>query len=150
MSFPIPNADPTSLQGAGLNKPFVLSNIVKLVTNMTKVLQKAAAAQAGGLTVLADMQRAYTDLMAKVPSGPTDADVWGTDTSTVGTEKRSNLLRAFANMTSTLQNRQSIISDTAKALQSAVNQSNDAVNQQANVGTTMLQEIQTLLGSIYR
>jgi len=46
-------------------------------------------------------------------------------------------------------NRDSVTNDS-KALQSVVNQSNDAVSQQTNMATALLQTLSTLLGSIFR
>lgn len=153
MSTPIQgidSPDPTSLQSANFHKPFVLADVVRKLSRMTEILQKVAAAQAGGLTLYANWQKAYTDLMAVVPSGPATTPAWATATDDATVAKRGNLSRAIANISSTLQNRQSIVSDLAKALQSAVNQTNDAVNQQSSVGSTFLQSVQTLLGSIYK
>ena len=48
-----------------------------------------------------------------------------------------------------MQSRQALVGDDAKALQSNVNQSNDAVTQQSNLGTAILQELSTLLSEIF-
>lgn len=141
--------DPTTLAPAQLNLTSIISNVIRLASRMTEVLQKTAAAQATLLTLYANMQRAYTDKMADIPISPPPG-TWATATDAASQDARARYQAKVANLTSTLQNRQSIVSDTAKAQQSAVNQSNDAVNQQANIGSTLLQEVQTLLSAIYR
>ena len=42
------------------------------------------------------------------------------------------------------------VGDEAKQMQTALNQSTDAANQQANMGSALLQQLSTILSQIYR
>lgn len=140
--------DKTQLAKSDFGGVQILNNIFNLVLQMTTSLQSAAAAQAKRLNFYTQWQKAYTDLMAQVPTFiASGAHFSGTATADVNT--RDDVNRLNSGFTQTLQNRQSVVSDDAKALQSNVNQSNDAVNQQSNLGTAILQELSTLLGSMF-
>lgn len=141
--------DPSSLAPANYSSTIILNNIFKLILKMTTSLQNAAAAQADRLSFYTQWQKAYTAALAQVHTFiKGNADTVGGGGSTFATA-RDDLNRLNATLTQTMQNRQSVVSDDAKALQSNVNQSNDAVNQQSNLGTAVIQELGTLLSSIY-
>lgn len=46
--------------------------------------------------------------------------------------------------------RQAVVSDKSKSVQSQINQSNDAVSQQANLASSFLEELSTILSAIIR
>lgn len=144
----VPPGDPTELAPGHYTQSGILNDIFNQILQMTTSLQQVAAAQANRLNILTQWQKAYTDLMAQVP---TFSEAGGAfhGSSTSISKTRDDLNRLNAAFTQTLQNRQSVVSDDAKALQSSVNQSNDAVNQQSNLGTAILQELSTLLGTIF-
>lgn len=155
MSLPIvtppPPPDPTSLASANYTSTIILNRIFKLLLNMISSLQKVAAAQATRLKFMSSWQASYTDAMAQIHTfikGDTTHAFGGTDSGSATT--RDDLNRLNSSFTQTLQNRQSVVSDDAKALQSNVNQSNDAVNQQSNLATAILQELGTLLQTIFK
>lgn len=147
----IPPVDPTSLAAARFNQTAILNNIFNLILNMVTSLQNVAVAQADRLTFLTKWQKSYTDTMAQIHTfiqGGGDG-ISAANESWQGAARQS-LNQLNSNYIQTLQNRQSVVSDDAKALQSHVNQSNDAVNQQSNLATAIIQELNTLLSSIYR
>jgi len=144
-----PAPDPTELAPGHFTASSILNNVFNEILQMTTSLQYAAAAQANRLTFLTNWQQAYTNLIGEVHTfikGGNDA--LGEDTSN-NTTARSDLNNLNSNLIQTMQNRQSVISDDAKALQSNINQSNDAVNQQSDLGTAIIQELSTLLSAIY-
>lgn len=55
-----------------------------------------------------------------------------------------------AQVTERMRSYRDAVSNDSKAQQSSVNQTNDAVNQQTNMATALLQTLSTLLASIYR
>lgn len=125
----------------------ILNNIFNQLLNVTTSLQNVATAQAATLNIYTQIQQAYTQKLADVHTfvaGSTDF-IGGTD----ATSARSSLNQLNASYTTNLTNQQSIYSDDAKTLQSNVNQSNDAVSQQSNLGTSILQEMGTLLSSMF-
>lgn len=147
-----PASDATSLSSGNYTKTGILNNIFNLIIDMTTTLQVAAAAQANRLTFLTSWQRAYTDAMSQVHTFVQNngdySGVSGSGSDAINT--RADLNRLNTNLTQTMQNRQSVVSDDAKALQSAINQTNDAVSQQSNLGTAIMQELGTLLSSMFR
>lgn len=144
----VPHTDATELTSGRFTQTGILNNIFELVLNMTTIMQSAAAAQAGRLTFMAKWQKAYTDVMSQVPTFTQGGTYFGgADPNT--TTLRNSLNNSLSNLTQKLQNRQSVVSDDAKALQSNVNQTNDAVNAQSNLGTSIIQELSTLVGAIF-
>lgn len=55
-----------------------------------------------------------------------------------------------AQVTERIRGYRDSVTNDSKAMQSVVNQSNDAVSQQTNMATALLQELSTLLGAIFR
>lgn len=154
MSTPIPPdppvwpPDPTSLAPGNYTSTVILNRIFKLILEMISSLQDVAAAQADRLRFMSEWQKSYTDAMSQIK---TFAFFDGTAFASSGSGGiRDDLNRVNSTYLQTLQNRQSGVSDDAKALQSNVNQSNDAVNQQSNLGTAILSQLSTLLGAIFK
>lgn len=149
---PAAPADPTSLAVGNYTSTVILNRIFNLILTMITSLQNVAAAQANRLTFMGQWQSAYTDAMSQIHTFIKDGNPNQafTDGSSASATRRDDLNRLNSNFIQTMQNRQSVVSDDAKALQSNVNQSNDAVNQQSNLGTAILQELSTLLSAIFR
>lgn len=149
MTTPVDPVDTTSLAPAKYNKTIILNRIFELILKMLGTMQNVATAQADRLTFLTQWQKGYTDKMNQVK-------VFLKDDSTVSTNltaddtTRGNLNQLNSQLTEKLRNQSSIVSDESKATQGTVNQSNDAVNQQSTMGTSILQELSTILSSIYR
>lgn len=142
--------DSTSLAPGNYVKTLILNDIFKLLIKVITTLQNVAAAQAERLNFLTQWQKAYTDLQNQIHTfikNNGDGISGGGDDNS---NARDDLNRLNSTYTQQLQNQQSIISDDAKALQSNVNQSNDAVNNQSNFATSIIQELTTILGSIFR
>lgn len=138
--------DSTSLAPGKYTSTDVLNRIFKLISTLLTTLQESAAAQANRLTFLTQWQQAYTSKLSQIHTFvANDGDFAQSDAS-----MRDDLNRLNAGYTQSLQNNQSIISDSAKALQSNVNASNDAVSKQSTLGTSIIQELGTLLTSVYR
>ena len=114
---------------------------------MITSLQNVAAAQAQRLTILSKWQSAYSDAMAQMHTFSQGDGSFLTASSQ--SDNRSSVNQYNSNLLQTMQSRQALVGDDAKALQSNVNQSNDAVTQQSNLGTAILQELSTLLSEIF-
>jgi hypothetical protein len=141
--------DPTNLAPGDYTQTAILNQIFSEIINLLGAIQNAAAAQANRLNFLSNWQQAYTNIMGQVHTFiANNGDfVDGSDTNSASI--RADLNQFDSNLLQTLQNRQSVIGDASKAMQSTVNQSNDAVTQQSNLGTSIIQELSTLLGTIY-
>jgi len=148
MPSPVPPVsgppDPTSLASSDFNATIILNRLFALILATTTSLQNVAASQANRLTFMSSWQATYTDAMSQVPTFVGGDKTFGS----AADNQDANLLNS--GFTQTLQNRQSVIGDAAKALQSNISQSNDAVNQQSNLGTAILQEISTLTSAIFK
>jgi len=148
--LPIPPADPTSLQYGNYTSTIILNRIFKLILGMLPSLQNAAASQASRLKFLSQWQAAYTDAMSQIHTFVKGDGKAFSGTDDAAATARDDMNRYNSQLLTTLQNRQSVVGDDAKALQSNVSQSNDAVNQQSNLGTAIIQEMSSLLSAIYR
>lgn len=142
--------DKTSLASGNYVKVLILDQIFKLLIQMIGTLQNVAAAQAERLNFLSQWQKAYTDVMNQIhtfiKAGNDRISFGGSSNAS----QRNDLNQLNSTYTQNLQNQRSVISDDAKALQSNVSQSNDAVNQQSNLATAIIQQMSTILGSIFR
>ena len=150
----------TSLASAGFKKTLILDRIFLLVSKLLESLQRVAAVQAQRLTILTQWQAAYTNQLSQLPlfissqTPVTPVTEGSGDSPTVKTQKSDarNELNNTINfsMRDLMQTRRNTIADTAKGLQSNINQTTDAVSQQANVATAIIQELTTLLSAIFR
>lgn len=143
--------DTTRLAPGNFTSSVILNRIFKLIGSVLTTMQNVAAAQANRLTILSSWQSAYSSMMNQIHTFTAGNGDKGIDdpNNTTQTTTRGDLNKLNSSLIQTMQNRQSIVGDAAKALQSNVSQSNDAVNQQATVGTSILQDLNTLIGTIY-
>lgn len=138
----------TSTVGATSNQTDILNKIFALLVQMIGTLQQVAAAQASNLTFITKWQNAYTNLSTQVhtfTTSDTQAPASG-----VNQTQRDQLNALNSSFTQNIQSRRSVLQDSSKALQTNLNQSDDSANQQANLCTSIIQELSTLLGAIYR
>ena len=142
--------DATSLHPGKFVMVNILDRIFRLLTKILESMQRVAINQAQRLSFLTAWQRAYTDQMNQIHAFTSNnGDASGISGGS-GTEFREALNQANSQFIEIMRSNRSLISDDAKALQSLVNQTNDAVSQQANMATSILQQFSTILGSIYR
>lgn len=162
--FPTPAiyTDSTSLAPGHYGKPLLLDMIFLLLVKMITRLQQTAAAQANRLTFLSNWQAAYTNELNQIHSfvasnsdgtGINNASK-GSDTaiSTSDTDQsnaRQDLNSTNSIYTQQMQGNRQIIADDAKTLQGNVNATSDAVQQQTDMATSILQQMSTILTSIF-
>lgn len=153
MSGPVTPVTPTegsSVSSANFSGTIILNRVYSLLLEVLQSLQRAAVAQSDRLNVLTDWQKAYSDLLDQVhtfvKSNGDGIDGSATNEMTA----RDDLNRLNSSFTEMMKNRRSLISDDAKALQSFISQSNDAINQQLTMGTSFIQTISGLTSSIWR
>lgn len=124
----------------------ILNVIFDLIVKMISTLQTVTAAQSDRLKFLTQWQRAYTELQGQirsfVKSGP--EYIQGDDDS------RNQLNQANQTYTQEIQARITVVNDDSKQLQTNVNQSNDTVNQQTSIATSIIQQLTSLLSAIYK
>lgn len=166
----IPYVDNSNIRAGEFGNPLVLSKLFFLLTLMINSLQNTAAAQAKRLNFLTAWQNAYAAKMNQMhvfvagnkDNTSNNADplynisVNNTDPSTAASAgAKASTIRGDLNTLNTgysqrLQSLNGVVSNDAKALQSAVNQTNDAVQSQSDMATGVLQQLQTILTSIYQ
>lgn len=151
----------------GFSKTLIIDRVFNIVVKMINILQKAAAAQANRINFLTDWQKAYTDTLNQVHTfAPYNGDsfsnldavetfddndeVYSDDDKDQITTMQQNLNTVNSTYTTVETNRRSIVSDEAKSMQTSVNQTSDAVNAQSSLATSLLQELSSLLSSVYR
>jgi len=150
MSGPI-IVDTTTLAPGNFKGTRKINDVFNVVVLMITALQASTSAQADRLNFLTNWQSAYTDQMNQIHSfiannGDSISNLQNTDQSNT----RDDLNRINSTYTQEIQANRTSVSDEAKALQSNINSSNDASNNQANLASTLLQELTTILATIFR
>lgn len=139
--------------------PLILNRVFELLVIMINSLQRVAAAQAGRLNFLTAWQKAYTEKLNQIhafvsnngDNTPNFIDVPISDAhDTDSASRRSDLNAKNTSYTQQMQGNNGVISNDAKALQSVINQTNDAVQSQTDIATSILQQMSTILSSIYQ
>lgn len=147
---------PSSLQSGDFEKPIILNKIFELIAALIGTMQNIASAQANRLLILTQWQQAYTDSISQLHvflvgdgtilgSGDT-----GTGPTSVSTLRGQLNDEMNATLRTQMQSNQSAIGDDAKALQSNLNQTTDAVSQQANAANAIIQNLYDILGFLGR
>lgn len=155
--FPDPDSpggiatDETSLSPGKYLLGLMLNRILKLLTATIQNLQSVAVQQANRLTFLTQWQKAYTDQMNGVHTFTvSNGDAY----VSIKDDEHSTLRQSLNQINSThieqMRSNNNIIADTAKGLQTNINQTQDAVNQQSNMATSLIQQMNSILSSIYR
>lgn len=146
---PLNQISGSSISSAGFEKTIRIDLVFELILTLISTLQRVAVAQAQRLQFLTSWQQAYTTLMNQVPIFTQNTSLFG-GTSTEKSNLRDDENRVNSSYTEQLRSLRSQISDDSKSLQSNLNQTNDGVTQQANLATSLLQELSTILSTIYR
>lgn len=145
---PPPTPDLTTLAGMHAEKARVLNRIYNVIQGLIVSVQDVAKAQASRLLVLNRWQQAYTDLSSKIPIFTKGNPV---PEATLGFTARGDLNSTInAVFRTDVQTNQSSVSTDAKALQANINQSNDAVTQQTNFASSLMQTINSLLTTLFQ
>lgn len=142
-------APPSNDAAADFAQTAILNQIFALIALLINTMQNVASAQANRLTILTQWQTAYTNELQQFHTFLAGDGADGTPgldqthMDTLNTDTNTNLRQL-------VQTYQSTISDDAKSLQSSINQTSDAVSQQSNLATSIIQELSTLLNSIFK
>lgn len=142
------------LRYAETHRTLIIDRVFLILVKMIETLQKTAATQSDRLKIYTEWQKAYTDKMDQVPAFTANNSAYNaviTDAkSDTAKSARDDLNKTNSTFTEQLRGRRSVVSDDAKSLQTNVNQSSDSVNQQTNMATSLLQQLSTILGSIFK
>lgn len=127
----------------------VIDRILRLLISISDTLQLLSAAQAERIGFYTVWQEKYTDLQSKVPLLQPGGQIVG-DTSPQHKDIRAQVNPSFQAMLQKVRTRRSAVQDEAKQMQTSVGQSQDTANQQVQMGTALLQQLSTILSSIFR
>lgn len=141
---------PTLAQGTHSEKIRVVTNVFALLVSLIDVLQKVATVQSQGLNYLTSMDKAYTANISKIPTFVRGGNSGFGGTSSDDAEQRGNLNAFNQSLADNQRSFRDLVENQSKNLQSSVSQTNEAVNQQAQLGTSILQEFSTILSSLFR
>lgn len=123
----------------------VIDRILRLLIEMVGILQNISASQADRLTFLTNWQRAYTELLSDVPVFTTAGS---SGPLRVSEAVRDELNAKIGPYQENIRANRSLVQDDSKAMQSVINQSQDAANQQTNIGSSILQQLSTIVAAI--
>lgn len=130
----------------------ILFRVFELLEDMLTALQNVAISQANKETFYANIQSEYTNLISKIPVY-TIANLRATGFTEGDNGLLNNRLQSITNKnqayTQNLQAFRDLFGDQAKQQQTAIDQSNQEVTQQANLATTILQQMSTIVQSIF-
>lgn len=147
----VSKTDSTSLREGSYHKTIVINKIYELIATLISVLQRVAASHANRLTLLTNWQQAYSNELGTIHTflkGKGGATGTTLDLSQEGADTLNTTINAP--LQNRVQTNQSVVGDDGKSLQSVINQDTEAVSQQANHATSLLQLLSTLLSAIYR
>lgn len=141
----------TVVSPSDAQKLVVVNKLIFLLIQMIDLIQRTSATQADRLTFYANVQQAYTDLINRVPifntgqlssvvsdSGQSIANLG--QTLQADTQSWSSNLQAFRDQFGT----------EGKAHETAVQQSGQTVNNQADLITAILQEMNTIVQTVFK
>lgn len=130
----------------------ILQRIYALIVEMIGVIQEVTASQSQQLKIMTQVQADMTSLMNDIhvfTSGD-GSEVDSSSSTSVDQTNRDSLNTVGTAWSDTIRANRDFLQNAAKSYQSNINSSNDAVNQQASMATSFIQELSTLLGAIYR
>lgn len=144
-----------SLAGNSSEKVVVINRILALLIQIISSLQNIAIAQSNHLTFRTKFQEAYTGLQKQVPvflvgdsqGTPFKLRTTGTDESSARNDINSVL---NSNLIDNLRTLRGLQEDAAKQEQANINQTTDAVNQQTDMASNFIQQLTTLLNTIFK
>lgn len=145
------------------DKSAIINRLIALLIRMITILQKVGIAQANTLKLVTSFQNVYVNLQAQIPvfsrgdkgpgpyAGTTSPLGRGTVNKTAADNERQQLNTVLnAQITQKIQSFRGVQEDYAKQVQSRVNQTNDAVTQQTDMATAFIQQLSSLVGTIFR
>jgi hypothetical protein len=148
----------SSLDGNHSDSVLIVERILELLIKMISTLQNVGIAQANHLSFTTSYEQAYTGLEQQVPTyslgqtGPNGKPlVISSSSSDTAQQNARNDINATinGNLVDNLRALNSLQQDSAKQQQSNINQTNDAVNNQVDMATTFIQQMNTLLTSVF-
>jgi hypothetical protein len=127
----------------------VIWKVFNLCVQVIANLETLSTVASGQLNFLTNYQEAYTNLMAQIPvfTAGDGSPFGGTDSTSA--EARQELNPKNQTLTQNLQSYRDLLGDQAQTVQSNLNQLNQSVNQQSSLCDSILQEMNTILSSIF-
>ncbi len=128
-----------------------LNSVLSLLVGMISSMQKIAVVQANRLNILIKWQEGYTNKMNTVHSFVSNnGDAFVSSTAESFTNVRRDLNLTNSNYTEQMRSNNGLVADTAKGLQTNINATQDAVNQQSNMATSIIQQMNSIVQAIQK
>jgi len=145
----VPYTDSRPLLGSRFQGVLIMNKILSLLIAMTASLQNAASATVDRLNFETEWQSEYTNVINQLHTFVRNNGDLIQGSGTTASNIRDDLNRANSTYTQNLQANRSIVQDDSKKIQSFLQQLNDSVSQQTNLGSAILNQISTILGSMF-
>lgn len=144
--------DPSTVHPGKYLLGIMMSRILNLLIAMTKTMSSLAVQQSQKLSFFSKMQNANTAQMNSVHtfvmnnSDPAYISAKGDDQNTF----RQALNQVNSTYIEQIRANNNLVANTAKQIQTNINQTQDAVNQQSNMLTSLIQQVRSINSSISR
>lgn len=136
----VQNASQGTIMAGGGPRLAILAQVFQTIIEMVTTIQRVTAISAQRLGFLTNYQQAYTNLISSIPTFLNGQPFSADDTGPINAQ-----LQAFAQ---NLRSYEDLLTNNSKSLQSNVDGLNEAQNQQANLDTDLLQQMNSLLNTL--
>ncbi len=151
--LPLPPPPGGSLDSINASNTFILVQVFELVASMITTLERIAVVQANRLSFYAKWENAYNSLIGQIPIFTAgDSSVFGLNndkTNDSSGNARTDMNSQNNTMTQTLRSYRDMVGSQAQQHQTAIQQTQEAVTQQTNISTAIIQQMSTILQSIF-
>lgn len=145
--------DPSTVHPGKYLMGVMMSRIINLLITMVKTMQSIAVQQSQKLSFFSKMQNVNTAQMNSVHTfalnNPGDATYIAEKSDDANTFRQS-LNQSNSTFIERIRANNNLVANTAKQIQTNVNQTQDAVNQQSNMMTSLIQQIRSINSSVSR
>lgn len=144
--------DPTTLHPGKYLMGIMIIRVMNLLITMSKTLERVAVFQAEKLSFFSKMQNANTALMNTVHTFVLNNSdpIYISGKETEQNTARQNLNQKMTGDIEEIKATNNLYTNTAKQVQTNVNQTQDKVSQQSNMLTSLIQQMRSINSAISR
>lgn len=141
----------TTVTPESAKRVLVIDRVLRLLITITSTLQRISASQAQHLSFLTSWTDAYTNLVTDVPQFTQgQANPIGDGSKASKAFRNNDVNPHMQSILDKIKARRENVQDSAKQMQTTINSTQDAANQQTQLATSLLQQLSTILGQIFR
>lgn len=143
--------DTTSLHTGKYVVGVMIQRVMSLLAIMIETMQSVAVTQSDKLNFFTKMQQATTEQMNTIHTfQANNSDAFVSEDSTEMNTKRQDMNTDSTNAVQSLQAYVNTLSNKAKTIQTQINQTQEAVSQQSNMLTSLIQQARSIASAITR